>query len=138
MGFLSKFFGNSNEPQCNPKIDIIKKYVKKKITGDPSAPLSISDVDSMPEEILMGLPESTAFWIVENYWLHKKQGFGDKDTFQAIENHRSNLGEESGILPTPLNLENYVKYRVKLEHQDGSPNDKLIEEAINEISLMFN
>ena len=137
MGFLSNLFGFSKAPQCSPKIDIIKKYVKKKITGDPSAPLIISDVDALPEEILMGLPEATLFWIVENYWLHKKQGFGDKDTFQAIENHRSNLGE-AGILPAPLNLENYVKYRVKLEHQEGSPSDKLIEEAIKEISAMLN
>lgn len=138
MGFLSKLFGSNNATQSNPKIDIIKKYVKKKISGDPSAPLTISDVDSMPEEILMGLPEATLFWIVENYWLHKKQGFEDKDTFQAIENHRSNMTGEAGILPTPLNLENYVKYRVNLEHKEGSPNDNLIEEAIKEISSMLN
>jgi hypothetical protein len=137
MGFLRKLFGSSNAPQGNPKIDIIKKYVKKKIAADPSAPLTISSVDSMPETILMGLPEATLFWLVENYWLHKKQGFGDNDTFQAIENHRSKLAK-TGILPTPLNLENYVKYRIKLEHQEGSPSDKLIEEAIKEISSMLN
>jgi len=137
MGFLSKLFGSSDTASCNPKNDIIKKYVKKKIAADPSAPLTTSDVDSMSEEILMGLPEATLFWIVENYSLHKIQGIEDKDTFQAIENHRSNMGK-AGILPIPLNLEDYVKYRVKLEHQEGSPSDKLIEEAIKEISSMLN
>jgi hypothetical protein len=138
MGFLSKLFGSNNAHHSNPKNDIIKKYIKKKIYGDPSAPLTISDVDSMPEEILMGLPEATLFWIVENYWLHKKQNFDDNYTFQAIEDHRSNMTGEAGILPAPLNLENYVKYRVKIEHQEGSPNEKLIEEAIKEISSLLN
>ena len=138
MGFLSKLFGSNNVPQSNPKIDIIKKYIKKKISGDPSAPITIKDVDSMPEKILMGLPEATLFWIVENYWLHKKQNFEDNYTFQAIEEHRRNMTGTAGILPVPLNLENYVKYRVKIEHQESSPNDKLIEEAIKEISPMVN
>jgi hypothetical protein len=140
MGLLGKLFGGQRKAPNNGKFKVIKDLVKKRIMNEPDSPISIGEVDYLPEEVLIGLPEATLYWIVENYLLIKGQGqFNDAEILQQIENHRTtNMGGLTGGLPEQLNLKSYIKYRLKLEHQDGTPSDELLEvgiqEAVQEIS----
>lgn len=136
MSILNRLFGRNRKDDNNTKYLIIKKLVKQRIINDPTSPITVSDIDNLPEKLLIGLPEATLFWIVENYWQYKNQGLADADILESIENHRASFGK-AGILSEQLTLENYIKYRVRLEHQDGTPTDKLIKEGIREVTKEF-
>ena len=118
------------------KFDLIRHLATKRVQNDPILSKSV-DITTLPDNILIGLPEATIVTIVETYVQLKRQGLRDKEIFEAIENHRASLGI-AGTLPSQLNLPNYIKYRVRLEHSHGRAiGDNFIDEAIKEARKTF-
>lgn len=118
MGILSKLFGGSG----TNKNKLIKNLVKERIGSDPMAAsigFDKSMVDSLTDFQLAGLPEATIVTIVETWTLLSKKGIPEENILKHIEEHRSSLGD-SGNIPSPLTLSNYIKYRLELEHGHGA------------------
>ena len=45
---------------------------------------------------------------------------------------------DAGIMPSPLTLSTYIKYRLSLEHSHGIPiSDEFVDEAIEEAKGFF-
>lgn len=128
MGFLNKIFGGGRPN----KEALIKSLVKQRIKTDPLAEsmgFSESMVDNLDSMQLMGLPEAAIATIVETYALSLKSGAPEAAILNHIENHRSQLG--SGSMPSPLNLDSYIKYRIEIEHEIGAPiSEEFISSAI--------
>lgn len=128
MGFLR----NQSEGSRLTKEDLIRSLVKRRVREDPLAEgmgYSESMVDSLGTMELMGFPEAAIVTIVETYALSQQSGASDEAIFDHIENHRSQIG--SGTMPTPLNLESYIKYRIQIEHSHGAPiSEQFISDAI--------
>jgi hypothetical protein len=103
------------------------ELLKKKYEGE-----NVPKVYDFPEIVIMGLPEATIVTIVESYWMMKDMTTKtDKEIFESIERHRKILFPESGPMPSPLTLSNYIKYRLNIEHSHGVPiSNKFIEDAI--------
>lgn len=127
MGLLKKLFGGGSS-----KEDLIRNLAKKRVREDSMASQMGFDegmVNSLGTMQLLGLPEAAIVTIVETYALSLKSGASDEAILNHIENHRSQIG--SGILPSPLNLESYIKYRIEIEHSHGAIISKeFISEAI--------
>jgi ribosomal protein L16/L10AE len=115
------------------KEDLIRAMAKKRVRSDAAATrlgYDESMVDSLGTMQLMGIPEAAIATIVETYALSLKSGASENAILKHIEKHRSQFG--SGHLPSPLNLESYIRYRIGIEHQHGSPIDSaFISEAID-------
>jgi hypothetical protein len=61
----------------------------------------------------------------------------DQEIFEAIEAHRS-MFDDKGIMPSPLTLSSYIKYRLEVEHSHGVPiSSEFIDEAIDIASGVF-
>ena len=129
MGFIKNLFGG-DKPS---KIELIKNLAKERIRTDPLAErmgFSESMIDSLGAMQLMGIPEAAIVTIVETYALSLKSGAPEEAILNHIENHRSQLG--AGTLPVPLNLVNYIKYRIAIEHAHGvSISEQFISKAIS-------
>lgn len=127
MGLLKKLFGGGSS-----KEDLIRNLAKKRVREDPMASQMGFDegmVNSLGTMQLLGLPEAAIVTIIETYALSLKSGAPEEAILNHIENHRSQIG--SGTLPSPLNLESYIKYRIEIEHSHGAPISKeFISEAI--------
>jgi len=119
MGILSKLFGGSS----TNKNKLIKNLVKERIGSDPMAAsigFNKSMVDSLTDFQLAGLPEATIVTIIETWDILSKKGVPEEEILERIEAHRSNFGD-SGNMPSPLTLSNYIKYRLELEHGHSAP-----------------
>lgn len=99
------------------KLQLIRALLKKRaeksfvarLLGNVESLFEYSDVE------LMGSPEATVVTIVETYLELHHQGVPDDEIFEAIERHRQTTGR--GQLPKPLNLDSYIKYRLRIEHR---------------------
>tara|TARA_B100000003_G_C10656910_1_gene261382 strand:+ start:105 stop:530 length:426 start_codon:yes stop_codon:yes gene_type:complete len=111
MGIFGSVFSNS---QQNSKFKIIKYFAKERME---KMGINGSQIDSMDESILEGLPESTIFTIVETYIDMKNKGLDDHTIFNNIENHRSSFDPFPNPTPLPanLNIKNYIYYRMEFE-----------------------
>ena len=129
MGFLSNLFSGGKPNKEN----LIKNLAKERIKADPLAEsmgFSESMIDTLGTIELMGIPEAAIVTIVETYALSLKSGAPEKAILNHIENHRSQLG--TGSMPSPLNLESYIKYRIKIEHEHGAPiSEEFVSSAIS-------
>jgi hypothetical protein len=87
----------------------------------------------------MGLPEATIVTIVESYCMMKDMTTkSDKEILESIERHRKILFPESGPMPSPLTLSNYIKYRLNIEHSHGVPiSNKFIDDAIEAANKVY-
>jgi len=129
--------GDLGAPSLN-KIKLIENLAKMRFQNDPIAEVFsvVEYIDSLSDTKLMALPEATIVTIVETYWQSKNQGLSDKETFEAIENHRAIIG--AGTIPSPLTLSTYIKYRVGLEHSGIAPiSENFIDEAIKEATAYY-
>ena len=79
-----------------------------------------AEFESTPDVALMGVPEATIVVNVESYVALKRQGWDDGAIFARIEAHRATLGA-TGVPPSPLTLETYIEYRLKLDHSEDTP-----------------
>lgn len=123
MGIFDKLFGKHRTTERRPpdRMKLIRAFAKKRVMQDPLAKLAgfhPSMVDELPPHVLIGLPEATLLTIVESFAiLVQEEGASPQQALAAIERHRSI--EISGVAHPPAMLEEYVVYRVALEHQDG-------------------
>jgi hypothetical protein len=116
------------------KLLLVRKLLEERTKGSLFGRmfLNVNYVDDTP---LMGCPEGTIATIVESYYMLREQGASDEAAVAAIEDHRSNL--ISGNLRGRLALEDYVRYRVRLEHRNGRQiSDSDISRACSLISAM--
>lgn len=128
MGLLSKLFNRGVD-----KSSLIRNLVRLRVRNDPmAAAMGFGEemADSLSSFQLAGLPEGTLVAIVETWSILHKRGAENGDIFSRIEAHRSRMFPR-GEMPTPLNLLNYIKYRVELEHSEGAPiSEQFIDRAI--------
>jgi len=118
------------------KIELIKTLAKKRVQDDPIASM-LGDIDKLSKTMFMSLPEATIVTIVETWAILKRQGFGEEDVLKRIEAHRASFGDY-GDLPKPLKLENYIKYRLELEHDhDALISEEFIDYAIEVAKQQF-
>ena len=132
LGFL-EFFGIKN-----PKIQLIKNLIRHRIKTTPAlnGVLSENEVDQLSDLVALGLPEGTIVTIVETWISLRRQGVTDGEIIRRIEHHRSSIG--SSQLPVPLNLENYIAYRIRIEHESTVPVDmSFIRYAIEAANQTF-
>lgn len=126
MGILNSIFGRK------PKVDktaLIKALAMKRASKDPEmSGLGFEDDILRLNRIkVLGLPEAKIVGIVETYTRLKKEGADSLTIIEMIEDHRSNIalgGTPGGIMPEPLTLRSYIKYRVALETQGLRPVDE--------------
>jgi hypothetical protein len=131
------------------KASLIRELVKERIKDNPHIYSILKmvggdpykEIDSMTEDRLLCLPEGSIVTIVETYSVLKSKGVPEIEIFEYIEEYRSLMSVHKGVLPTPLTLINYIKYRVPLEiehseHRGFLISDKFIEEAARK-SLRF-
>jgi len=126
------------------KLSLIRQLVKIRVQNDQLLKKkyegrNVPRVDDFPEMVLMGLPEGTIVSIVETFWMMKSQtNASDKAMLEAIERHRKTLFPESGRMPSPLTLSNYIKYRLNIEHSQGVPiSNEFIDECIKKANAAY-
>lgn len=126
------------------KISLIRQLIKIRIQNDQLLKKkyegkNVPEVYDFPEIVIMGLPEATIVTIVESYWMMKDMTTkSDKEIFEVIERHRKTLFPESGPMPSPLTLSNYIKYRLNIEHSHGVPiSNKFIDDAIEAANKVY-
>ena len=120
------------------KKKLIRALVRKRTRTDPLA-RRLGNIDSLPDYVLMGLPEATVVDVVERYWRIKSRDpyVFDEKILKGIEAQRAKL-RDPGSLPSPLTLSCYIKYRVSLEHSHGaSLLPDFVDEAIEEANKVF-
>ncbi|NJD89776.1 MAG: hypothetical protein FIB05_17385 [Betaproteobacteria bacterium] len=85
--------------------------------------IRLRSVDRPPDDVIAQLgkaelasqPEATIVAIVKGYYEFKSNGYEDADIYREIEGRREQVyGEEP--LPADLNLDNYTRYRMRLEY----------------------
>lgn len=108
MGVLNKLFTKDRPDEY----DVIRALVLHHFRKHPD--IGEQMVDRLGESEFMALPEATIYRIVETHFRHKRLGHPDHEIFSWIEARRSEIG--SGIMPEPLDLESYVKYRLDVEY----------------------
>lgn len=120
------------------KILFIRNLVKRRIMNNSViTSMPPGNIDDLPDTMILGLPETTIVYIIDTYLLLRRQGSSENDALKAIENHRASFGD-SETLPSPLTLQNYIKYRLKIEHSGGVPiSQKFINRAIKEAVGFF-
>ena len=106
------------------KAELIRVLVDKRINEswvlqNFGAALGVEDASQMNLLQLLSLPEAGIVTIVETYVAQRRKGKSSEEILTAIERHRSRLCP-GARMPTPLNLESFVKYRVKLEMPEMS------------------
>jgi hypothetical protein len=118
-------------------LSIIRQLIKFRLRDDRLLQKtyevkSFPNVDDLPEIVLMGLPEGTIVSNSRNVLEMKSQtNASDNDILETIDRHRKRLFSESGPMPSPLTLPNYIKYRLNIEHSHDVPiSDKFIHDAI--------
>ena len=104
------------------RLKLVRSFVKKRVIQDPIASLhgySPEMVDQLPPAVLLGLPEATLVLIVESFAALRKLGASESEALKRIEAHRSAVAP--GRMPASASLEQYVAYRLSLEHSGGGP-----------------
>lgn len=126
------------------KINLIISLAKKRIYSDPFLKQryeedNIEKIEKWPEILLMSIPEANIVSIVETYWMMKHQTKdSDRKILDAIEQHRKTFFPESGPMPSPLTLSNYIKYRLNIELSHGVPiSNEFIDQAIKEANEAY-
>ncbi len=137
MGLFKKLFKRDEVD----KDFLTRNLIRFRLTNYPD-PMTISIrsnehfinnfVDSLSHVELACFPEGTIVAIVETWSILRKSGVDDDEIFSKIENHRS-MEFPRGTLPRPLNLLNYIKYRIELElPDDAAPiHEEFIENAVD-------
>ncbi len=83
---------------------------------------------------LASQPEATIVAIVRGYYEFKSNGYEDADIYREIEGRREQaFGQEP--LPADLNLDNYTRYRMRLEYPNQSAlhDPVFVMQAVHEV-----
>jgi hypothetical protein len=99
------------------KVQIVRRLVEERMKRSLLGRFLLPEVSDMSVEEAMGSPEATIVTIVEAYHNLRSIGASATEALTAIEKFRSSLAP--GQMPRGCTLEDYVKYRVRLEHKRG-------------------
>jgi hypothetical protein len=99
------------------KMWLVRKLVEERTKQSFFGRLFQNDIKKMDDAVLIGTPEGTVVTIVETYYALRKGGASAAQAFAAIEDHRSTA--MPGRMPPCADLNDYIKYRVRLEHNRG-------------------
>jgi len=102
--------------QYEKKLQLIRKLLEERSKRSMFLRL-FSNVQTMPDTVVMLTPEGTIVTIVETYYALRKAGASAAEALAAIENFRSM--STPGGTPNCSDLNAYVQYRVRLEHNRG-------------------
>lgn len=97
-----------------------------------------AEISRMSRAALARLPEATLVAIVRGWFELKADGHPDADILREIEGRREKVyGEEP--LPGDLNLESYVRYRLRLEHpgEPGAHDAIFVMQAVHRASRVI-
>lgn len=134
MGWLRNLLGGGQT-----KEGLVRALAKRRLAGNAQAEAfgaTPAAIDSLPTEILAGLPEATIVSIIEAWHQGRQHGIPESQSYDLIEAHRSQVAE--GKMPERITLEGYVTYRVRLEHVDGAPLwDEHISHCVQESRAFF-
>jgi hypothetical protein len=109
---MAKFEGLPAEQ----KYGLIRKFLDKRIKENLLL-RSLGSVQSMSDVEVIGTPEGTIVTIVESFRVMRELGMSDDAIFAAMEAHRASLGR--GRMPRNVDLTQYVRYRLRLDHNTG-------------------
>lgn len=112
MGLFAKLFGNT------VKTDLIRRLLLHRVRNAPGSAFMEPQIQSFSDLQLLASPEGTIVTIVETWLEMTRRGYEHEQAIGWVELHRSSLGQ-SGTLPSPLTLSNFIKYRLDLEHDGG-------------------
>ena len=99
------------------KVWFVRKLIEERAKRSLLGRFFLRDVSNMSAEEAMGSPEGTVVTIVDTYHDLGTNGAIATDALAAIEKFRSSIAP--GWMPRGCGLEDYVKYRVRLEHRRG-------------------
>jgi hypothetical protein len=99
------------------KVWFVRKLTEERAKRSLLGRFFLRDVSNMSVEEAMGSPEGTVVTIVDTYHDLRANGASAAEALAAIEKFRSSIAP--GSMPRGCGLEDYVKYRVRLEHRRG-------------------
>src|ERR1700738_3973491 len=98
------------------KVFIIRKLVEER-ERSPLARFFVPYLKDMSAQAAMASPEGTIVTIIDGYHHLRSTGDSATEALTAIERFRSTMFP--GRMPRGCGLEEYIKYRVRLEHRRG-------------------
>ena len=99
------------------KVWFVRKLIEERAKRSLLGRFFLRDVSNMSAEEAMGSPEGTVVTIVDTFHDLRANGGSVAEALAAIEKFRSSIAP--GWMPRGCGLEDYVKYRVRLEHSRG-------------------
>lgn len=130
MGFFSSSEGKP--------IALARAMLMRRVSEDSVASahgFSSSMVKELTAAQIAGSAEATIAVIVEAVANLTFKNYDENASILQVERHRKQLGQ--GLLPTPLSLHSYVKYRIKTEYPSLSFPDGHIDWCINASIHLF-
>jgi hypothetical protein len=121
--------------QVMGKNELVRMLAKLRLRSDPEASskgVTEDVVDGFSEAELSTLPESTIVHIADAYFVLKKKDVPDQEIFRKIDMQRSLFGQDSAI-PADMNLNRYIKYRLKAEF----PQLQSLEDMIVDMEILY-
>lgn len=113
MGFFT--------PTADSKTELIRLLLIERIKNDPEAQAhgySASSVRALSMVQVTGSIEASIVYMVETIDGLILKGHSEEEAIILTERHRSGLGR--GQLPSPLDIANFIQYRVDIEYS-GAP-----------------
>ncbi|HMN50775.1 MAG TPA: hypothetical protein PKB01_01775 [Xanthobacteraceae bacterium] len=99
------------------KLWLVRKLLSERISSSGFFARIFLKVDSMTDTVVIGTPEATVVSVVERYLVLRSMGLDDADAIAEIETYRSAI--VAGRSRFSRKIDEYVRYRVRLEHKSG-------------------
>lgn len=134
MGLFSIFSKRSRVA----KVNLIRELARRRIRVDSqlNASEQVQNIDELPENLVMLLPEARITAIVEDYIRLNSRGLPDEAIFRELE-AQSPVSARTEALPRAFTLERYLKYRLPLEYKSIAMSPDSIEDAMMESVAFF-
>ena len=114
-------------PRGATKELLIRELVKDRIRAD-NLRVNPGQVDDLPIESLMALPEATIFTIVEVFSAFRLRGYDVEKAVLHVEEMRKSAGRTN--LPSGATLNDFIRCRLEIEH----PGDPITSQHLVEVS----
>jgi hypothetical protein len=107
------------------RVNNVREMLKLRLSHDPVARSTGIDPDELDEPMVEGLPEMTVFKEVQCYLMFRGNGASDAEAMQSLyEMHKPFLdarGPAVGAPPSPLRLQSWILFIVRVMHAHGAP-----------------
>jgi hypothetical protein len=113
-------------PPNASKESLIRALVKKR-TNEQRLRVTNEQIDDLPVEVLMALPEATVFTIIEVFSGFRLRGYSVQDAADAVNAMREPAGK--AYLPQEASLAALLRARLEVEHAG----DQMTTDHVNEV-----